>query len=270
MTEAVIVVLASGLAGFIDAIVGGGGLVLVPALFAVYPGAAPATLLGTNKSASVWGTALAAVQYARRIDLQWATVAPAALCALVTSALGAVVVQHLDARVLKQLLPFLLIAVLAYTVAKKNLGRTHTPVPPGTRRTLMAVAIGGGVGFYDGVFGPGAGSLLVFLFVRLLGHDFLHASAHAKVVNVVTNAAALATFAWAGHVWWHLAWAMAIANVAGSYLGSWLALRHGAGFVRGMFIVVVTLLIAKTGYDAFASASVATATGRPPAAAQAV
>jgi hypothetical protein len=251
LSEWLFVVLASGLAGFIDAVVGGGGLVLVPALFAAFPQTAPATLLGTNKSASVWGTTMAAAQFARRVDLQWASLAPAAVCALVASALGAVVVQHIDARLLKQALPVLLLLVLLYTLARKDLGRTHTPMPAGARRTAAAVGIGTAVGFYDGVFGPGAGSFLVFLFVRVLGHDFLHASAHAKVVNVFTNAAALATFAWAGHVMWHLALALALANVGGSIVGSRLALVRGAGFVRAMFIVVVTLLVAKTGYDAF-------------------
>jgi uncharacterized protein len=251
VSDWLIIVLASGLAGFVDAIVGGGGLILVPALFAVYPGAPPATLLGTNKSASVWGTAWAAAQFARRVELQWASLAPAAACALLASAAGAELVRRIDAQALKQLLPILLLVVLLYTLARKDLGRHHDPMPPGRRRTLFAMGIGCGVGFYDGVFGPGAGSFLVFLFVRVLGHDFLHASAHAKVVNVVTNGAALTAFALSGHVWWHLALALAVANVAGSVLGSMLALRKGAGFVRTMFIVVVSLLIAKTGYDAF-------------------
>lgn len=251
MGEWLLVVAASGLAGFIDAVVGGGGLVLVPALFAAYPQAAPATLLGTNKSASVWGTTIAAVQFARRVDMPWSSLAPAAVFALTASAIGAVVVQRIDARLLKQALPILLLVLLAYTLARKDLGRAHAPMPPGARRTLAAIGIGTAVGFYDGLFGPGAGSFLVFLFVRVLGHDFLHASAHAKVINLVTNAAALATFAWAGHVMWHLAIALALANVGGSLVGSRLALARGAGFVRGMFIVVVTLLVAKTGYDAF-------------------
>jgi hypothetical protein len=107
------------------------------------------------------------------------------------------------------------------------------------------------IGFYDGFFGPGTGSFLVFLFVRLLGYDFLNASASAKLVNTATNLAALILFAAKGHVWWHFMLAMALANVAGSLLGTRLALKHGAGFVRGVFIVVVTALILKTGYDAF-------------------
>lgn len=107
------------------------------------------------------------------------------------------------------------------------------------------------LGFYDGFFGPGAGSFLVFLFVRWLGYDFLNASASAKVLNVATNLAALLLFAIKGHVWWHLALPMALANIAGSLLGTRLAMKHGAGFVRVMFIVVVAALIVKTTYDAY-------------------
>jgi hypothetical protein len=111
------------------------------------------------------------------------------------------------------------------------------------------------IGFYDGFFGPGTGSFLVFLFVRLLGYDFLHASASAKLINTATNVAALALFAWTGHVWWQIAAVMAVANVAGSLAGTRLALRHGAGFVRVVFIVVVAALICKTAFDAFVGPS---------------
>jgi hypothetical protein len=144
-----------------------------------------------------------------------------------------------------------LAALLIYTLAKKELGRHHAPRHEGLAEALRACAIGGGIGFYDGFFGPGTGSFFVFLFVRVLGYDFLHASASAKLLNTATNFAALAAFAWTGHVWWHLAIVMAVANVFGSLLGTYLALRHGAGFVRGAFILVVSALIAKTGYDAF-------------------
>lgn len=250
MAELLIVVLASALAGFVDAIVGGGGLVLVPALFAVFPHAPPPTLLGTNKSASVWGTAWASVQYARRVDLRWRVLGPTILVALAASALGARFVMHVDTRLLKQALPLLLLGLLVYTLVRKDLGREHAPRLQGMPEVLAACAIGGGVGLYDGFFGPGTGSFLVFLFVRVLGHDFLHASAHAKLVNLATNASALVAFAMAGHVWWHLALPLAAANVAGSLLGARMALQRGAGFVRVMFIVVVVVLIAKTGYDA--------------------
>lgn len=115
---------------------------------------------------------------------------------------------------------------------------------------LTASTIGLLIGFYDGFFG-GHGSFFVFLFVRLLGYDFLNASASAKLLNLASNAAALLLFSLKGHVWWHFAVPLAVANVLGSMLGTWMALRHGTGFVRSIFIGVVSLLILKTGYDAF-------------------
>ena len=249
--DLLLVSLASLLAGGIDSIVGGGGLILVPALFAVYPNAAPATLFGTNKSASVWGTSIATVQYSRRVHMRWAVLLPAAGAALAGSFIGAWVVTLIDPTVLRRLLPFILLAVLLYTLAKKDLGRTHAPRHTAGRETLLACAVGLIIGWYDGFFGPGTGSFFIFLFVRLLGYDFLNASASAKLLNVATNVAAIALFAMKGHVWWQIGLVMAVANVAGSLIGTRLALKHGAGFVRGVFIVVVSALILKTGYDAF-------------------
>ena len=249
--ELALICLASLLAGGIDSIVGGGGLILVPALFAVYPNAAPATLFGTNKSASVWGTSIATVQYARRVQMRWAVMLPAAGAALVGAFIGAWVVTLIDPSFLRRLLPFILLAVLLYTLAKKDLGRTHAPRHAQGRETLLACAVGLIIGWYDGFFGPGTGSFFIFLFVRLLGYDFLNASASAKLLNVATNVAAIALFAMKGHVWWQIGLVMAVANVIGSLIGTRLALKHGAGFVRGVFIVVVSALILKTGYDAF-------------------
>jgi uncharacterized protein len=251
MLDLLFVAAAAALAGFVDAIVGGGGLVLVPALFAVYPHAPPATLLGTNKGGAVWGTAWASVQFARRVSMRWHALLPAVAAALAGSFIGAWTVTQVSAEGLKRALPFVLGAVLVYTLLRKELGRHHAPRFEGAREALVASTIGAAIGFYDGFFGPGTGSFFVFLFVRALGYDFLNASASAKLLNTATNAAALVLFAWKGHVWWHLALVIAVANVAGSLLGTRLALKHGAGFVRGVFIVVVALLIAKTAYDAF-------------------
>ena len=249
--ELLLVSLASVLAGFIDAIVGGGGLILTPALFAAFPTTHPATLLGTNKSASIWGTSIAALQFSRRVDLPWATLLPAVALAVAGSFLGAWAVTVVAPDFLRRLLPLVLVGVLFYTLARKDLGREHSPTPGGHRQTLVACAIGLVLGAYDGFFGPGTGSFFIFLFVRLLGFDFLHAAASAKVLNAGTNLAALSLFAFKGHVWWHYALALAIANVAGSLLGTHLALRHGAAFVRVVFMFVVSALILKTGYDAF-------------------
>jgi uncharacterized membrane protein YfcA len=251
MTELMMVTLASLLAGFVDAIVGGGGLILVPALFATYPAAHPATLLGNNKGASFWGTAMATYQYSRRVPLHWTALLPAAACGFAASLLGAWTVTVMTPDYLRKALPFVLLAVLGYTLVKKDLGRHHVPRFAGQHEIGVACAIGLLLGFYDGFFGPGTGSFFVFMFVRLLGYDFLNASASAKLMNSATNFAALLLFALKGHVWWHVALVMAVANVAGSIAGTRLALKHGAGFVRGVFIVVVSALILKTGYDAF-------------------
>ena len=247
----VVVSLASLFAGFVDAIVGGGGLILVPALFATFPNAHPATLFGTNKGASIWGTGMATWQYSRKVQMRWQALWPAAGAGLVASFAGAWLVTVISPDFLRKLLPFVLLAVLLYTLTKKELGRTHAPRFAGWHEQLVAAGIGGVIGFYDGFFGPGTGSFLVFLFVRLLGYDFLSASAAAKLVNTATNLSALALFIAKGHIWWHFVVVMAIANVVGSLLGTRLALKHGTGFVRVVFLLVVTALILKTGYDAF-------------------
>jgi uncharacterized membrane protein YfcA len=249
--EFFLVTLASLLAGFVDAIVGGGGLVLLPALFAAYPTAHAATLFGTNKSASVWGTAFASVQYVRRVDLHWRTMVPAMALSFAGALAGAWLVTLIAPDFLRKLLPAVLLLVLIYTLMKKELGRHHAPRYAGRQELLAAGTVGGVIGFYDGFFGPGTGSFFVFLFVRWLGYDFLHASAGAKLLNLSSNLAALILFALKGHVWWHFALTLALANIVGSLLGTRLALKHGAGFVRGVFIVVVSALILKTGYDAF-------------------
>ncbi len=243
--------LASLLAGFVDSIVGGGGLILVPALFAAFPSTHPATLFGVNKSAGVWGTATATWQFSRRVKMRWHTVLPAAGAGFAGSFLGAWAVTAIAPDFLRKILPLVLLAVLVYTLAKKELGRHHAPRFTGRTETAAACVIGAVIGFYDGFFGPGAGSFFVFLFVRALGYDFLNASASAKLLNTATNLAALTLFAIKGHVWWHFALALALSNVVGALAGTYMALRHGAAFVRLVFIGVVSALILKTGYDAF-------------------
>ena len=247
--ELLIVSLASLLAGLVDAIVGGGGLILVPALFATFPQAPPATLFGSNKSASIWGTALATVQYSRKVDMPWRSLVPAAAAGLLGSLVGAWTVTQVDPSLFRKALPILLSMLLLYTLARKELGRKHAPRFAGSQEAWVASGVGLVIGFYDGFFGPGTGSFLVFAYVRLLGYDFLNASASAKLVNVATNFSALVLFAVQGHVWWHLALAMAVSNIVGSLIGTRLALRHGAGFVRRVFILVVLALIVKTTFD---------------------
>lgn len=246
-----LMLLASAGAGLVDAIVGGGGLIIVPALFTLFPQAVPATLLGTNKAASIWGTGWAAWQYAKRVRLPSRRLMGAIVAAMAGGLLGAWLATRVPADRFRLALPLVLTAVWVYTLWRKDLGHTHAPHLPARAEALTATGLGGLIGFYDGVFGPGTGSFFVFALVRGLGWDFLHASAAAKRLNFATNVAALAWFIPAGHVVWALALPMAAANVWGSSVGTKLALRHGAGFVRVVFLVVVAALILQAGFSAF-------------------
>jgi uncharacterized protein len=240
---------AAALAGFVDSIVGGGGLILLPTFFATFPSAAPAVLLGTNKGTSVWGTAFASYFYAQRVTLPLRSLLRGALFAFLGSLIGAWCVNQVSADLFKIALPFLLSLVLVYTLYKKNLGQSHSPLFAQKGEAIRICILGALVGFYDGFFGPGTGSFFVFLLVRWLGFDFLNASAGAKILNTASNSAALILFSWQGSVWWHFAVPMACANVLGSWYGTRLSLQRGTAFVRYVFISVVSLLILKTSVD---------------------
>ena len=251
MAEVIAVTLASLAAAFVNSIAGGGGLVSLPILFGLFPNAPPATLFGTNKSAMVWGTACAAGSYAKHVTLPWRMLVPAVIAALVGGVLGAWLVTLVSGEWLRRLLPFMLALVLAYTLTQKDLGHTHAPKFTGTHQAFVATLISLVLGLYDGFFGPGTGSFFIFAFVKLLGFDFLHAVGSAKVLNTATNVASLALFASSGNVWWKFMIPMAVANVVGSVLGTKLALKHGAAFIRVVFALVVGVLILKTGWDAY-------------------
>jgi uncharacterized membrane protein YfcA len=236
-------------AGFVDAVVGGGGLIQIPALFVLLPETAPATLLGTNKFASIWGTASASWQYLRRVPVQWRATLPAAATALLFGFLGARATALLPADAFRPLILILLTAVLIYTLWNKNLGALHAPRLSARQEICAGLGVGAAIGCYDGFFGPGTGSFLVIAFVGLFGFSFLAASASAKIVNVITNLAALIYFVGAGHVRYDIALPMALFNVAGSIVGSRLAIRKGSRFVRGLFVAVVALLILRFAWD---------------------
>lgn len=237
------------LAGLLDAIVGGGGLIQIPALFILLPGVPPATLFGTNKFASIWGTAVAFAQYRRAVPLSITATLPTALMAVMGGFLGARLVAHLPADLLRPALLVLLTLVLAYTLWNKNLGALHAPRLSPRREVLAGLATGSLIGFYDGFFGPGTGSFLIFAFVGLFGFSFLAASAAAKLVNVITNAGALAYFLPHDHVLYRIALPMALCNLAGGYLGARLAIARGSGFVRVVFLVVVGALLIRFAQD---------------------
>lgn len=251
LTQLAVLALAAVFAGFIDSVVGGGGLIQIPAIFSVLPKELPATLFGTNKIASVFGTANAAWRYSRRVNMPWGTTLPAAAAAFACSYLGAMSVAWLPRELLRPMILFLLIGAAAYTFWKKNFGALHRPQHAGRKEFLFALGVGGAIGFYDGFFGPGTGSFLIFLFIRFFGFDFLHASAASKIVNVATNLAAISYFVPNGFYLPFAALVMALLNVAGSIIGTQLALRHGSGFVRKVFLFVVCALILKFAWDTF-------------------
>ncbi|HQZ02560.1 MAG TPA: TSUP family transporter [Thauera sp.] len=243
--------LAALFAGFVDSIVGGGGLIQIPALFAAFPAMAPATLFGTNKLASIVGTASAAVQYSRRVRIPWLIAGPGAVAALIGSWFGAKAVVFLDPAVLRPLILLMLVLVAVYTFVRKDLGSVSNEPAHGARSVGIALGVGGVIGFYDGFFGPGTGSFLIFSFIRFLGMDFLRASVTSKILNVATNVAAIAYFAGNVHLMWSLAAVMAACNLSGSIIGSRMAMRHGTAFVRKMFLAVVSVLIVRLAYDTF-------------------
>lgn len=251
LTDLALLCAGAFFAGLVDAMVGGGGLVQVPLLFNVFPGVQPATLFGTNKAVSIVGTGFAARRYLRTVDMDWAVLGRAALAAFIASFAGAAAVGLFHPQALRPVVIALLLAVLVYTLKKKDFGvmRGATEHPP---RHGLALVLGAVIGFYDGFFGPGTGSFLIFLFARCYAWDFLRASAAAKVVNVSTNLAALSWFLPAGAVMAKVAAAMALANLAGAWVGAHLAMKNGAAFVRRVFILVVSVLIARLCWDTFA------------------
>jgi uncharacterized membrane protein YfcA len=246
-----LVLCAAFFAGFVDAIVGGGGLIQLPALLAGYPLSAPPVLLGTNKLGSICGTAGAVMRYRRVVRIPWSVLLPAALVAFLAALAGASLVSAVSPSLFRPLVPVMLAVVLAYILWHKDLGARHAPIAFSRRRAYLALAVIGAIGFYDGFFGPGTGSFLMLLFIRFYGFDFLHASVGARTINVATNAGALLFFGIHGEVHWALGIAMGVCNGTGSVLGAHTAVKHGSKFVRMAFIAIVTALIFKTAADAW-------------------
>lgn len=245
-----IVLGAAFIAGCIDAIAGGGGLIQLPALFSAYPRVDPTTLLGTNKVASVFGTANSAWRYSRHIELDWRSLLPLMGLVLVCSGLGATLAMHVPPSHYRLMVPILLGAVLIVVLRNRNLGMEKQERLVSTRERSLAAIIIAVTGFYDGFFGPGTGSFFMFIFIRFFGYDFIHAAAYARVLNVMTNIAAIILFARSTQIMWGLAIAMAVSNIAGSILGTNVALRQGNVFVRKVFVVLVIALVIKTAWNA--------------------
>jgi hypothetical protein len=243
-----LVVVAGFAAGWVDAVVGGGGLIQLPALLLI-PGISPVQALATNKMGSIFGTTTSAVTYYRRVKPDLRTALPMAAIALAGSFCGAILAAHLPQSVFKPIIVAALVLVAVFTALKPDVGDLTILRHSGHRHYLMACLIGGVIGFYDGMLGPGTGSFLVIALVSLMGYAFLEASAKAKIVNMATNAGALMFFIPHGSLLWGLGAMVGVANMAGGYLGARTAVRQGSKFIRIVFLVVVAALIIKLGTD---------------------
>ena len=238
-------------AGFVDAVVGGGGLIQLPALAIAFPTALPVHVLATNKLGSVCGTSVSSVTYYRRVRPDPRTFGPLMLLAFLGSLGGAVVASHLPRSVFNPVILVVLVVVGGYVLLKPSIGEVTALRFAGHRHTLAAMLAGLVIGFYDGALGPGTGSFFVFTLVGLLGYSFLEASAKARLANWATNLAALCVFVPQGAVMWRVGLVMGAANLVGGYVGARTAVARGTGFVRVFFVVVVSAFIVKIGWSVF-------------------
>jgi uncharacterized membrane protein YfcA len=239
--------LAALAAGYVDAVVGGGGLIQLPALLVGLPGASPVQVLATNKLASICGTTMASATYYRRIKPDPRTFLPLMLLAFLGSAGGAVVASQLPKSVFEPIVLVALVLVGAWVVFRPSMGEVTRLRFAGRHHTMAAVGTGLAVGFYDGALGPGTGSFFVISLVGLMGYSFLEASAKARLANWATNLAALCVFVPQGAVLWRVGLLMAAANLVGGWLGAHTAVNRGARFVRIFFIVVVLGFVVRIG-----------------------
>ncbi|OEJ31908.1 sulfite exporter TauE/SafE family protein [Streptomyces subrutilus] len=250
LTMIIVLCVAAAAAGWIDAVVGGGGLLLLPALLLGLPNAHPATVLGTNKAVAIVGTTGAAVTYVRKTPVNVKLAVRIGLAALAGSMGGAALAGGIGKDAMRPLIMVVLVVVAAFVLLRPAFGSAPSASPVSRQRVLLAIALAGlGIGFYDGLIGPGTGTFLVLALTALLHLDLVTASATAKIVNVCTNAGALAMFAHQGMVLWQLAALMAVFNLAGGLVGAGTALKKGSGFVRGVLLTVVGALVVKLGLE---------------------
>jgi uncharacterized membrane protein YfcA len=248
-TTLVLLALAGLAAGFVDAVVGGGGLVQLPALLIGLPGASPVNVLATNKLSSICGTTVSSATYYRRIRPDPRTFGPLMACAFVGSVGGAILGSHISDSAFDPIVLVVLIVVGGWVLLRPTLGETTVLRYAGHRHVAVAMATGLVIGVYDGALGPGTGSFFLISLVGLLGYSFLEASAKARLANWATNFAALCVFVPQGAVLWKVGFVMGACNLVGGYVGARTAVTRGAAFVRIFFLVVVLGFIVRIGGD---------------------
>lgn len=250
LTEILPLCLLAFFAGFIDSMVGGGGMIQLPALLLWQPQLSLAQALATNKTASFLGTVVSSIHYALRLPLRWRRTLYLSILALMGGILGAYSVGYIQKETFIPLLLVLLISVYAFVHFHRQLGQQTRPAPPWVRRfpALWFGLLGLTLGYYEGLIGPGTGSLLVIGLVVLGGTDFLNATGHAKIINAFASLGALILFFSFDQIYWQLAVPMSLFNMAGNFFGSRLAMHKGSGFLRGVFQIILILLILRLGY----------------------
>ena len=242
---------ASFLAGFVDSIAGGGGIVQLPALLIGLPNSPAAEVLGTNKLSAVFGTTTAGALYRKQIKPDSKVLIGMAIPAFFGSAVGALLASRIPTSGMRPMILVLLVAVAIYTWLKPDLGKLENLRHVPKQRIQIGAIAGAVIGFYDGIFGPGTGSFLMLILVANLGYAFITASAIAKVVNVATNVGALIVFGINGAVIWQIGIIMGFANITGAIIGSRLAIRGGSTLVRKVFLLVTIVLIVRVGIATF-------------------
>ncbi len=228
-------------AGLVDAVAGGGGLITLPVLLSI--GLPPKLALGTNKFQSSFGSFTASLYYSRRGVVDARSVKLGIVCTLIGAAAGAWTVQMLDSDVLSDVVPFLLLAIALYAFFTPRLGEAST-VPKISGKVFYILA-GVGLGFYDGFFGPGAGSFWTILFVFGLGFDLMKATGYTKVMNFTSNIVSFVVFFIGGYIWFTGGVCMAAGQIIGARIGSSLAMKRGVQFIRPLYITVVLATIVK-------------------------
>lgn len=241
--------LAGFAAGLLDSIVGGGGLILTPAMLSLHPQLAILQTIATQRTSSIAGTSVAAWNWLRHHPVPRGIVLPACMAALLASALGVQFAKQIDPILLKWIVLAICVLLAVYTAFRKDFGQVESRRYGGRAESLAAVCVGSACGFYNGLIGPGTGTLMVFAFVGVLGLDFLKSSGISKASNVAADVSSWTVLALSGFVVWALALPLIVGNMAGSWVGSHLAIRKGQRFVRIMFLVVVLALVAKVGWD---------------------
>jgi uncharacterized protein len=247
----ILLCIASFFAGFVDAIVGGGGLIQTPISLLLLPNIPVANIIGTLKIPGISGTSFAAFQYIKKVKLNWKMLFPMVIIAFAMSFFGSYLLVKVNNDFMKPILIFVLILVAIYTFFKKDFGQSFSKAIPENKMLIFGLLISLFIGFYDGFIGPGTGSFLVVALISFLGFDFLNASANAKLINVATNLGSITFFVIKGKIIWAIAIPMAICNAFGGWLGAKIAIKKGNEFIRIFFLIVVTGTLLRLFYDVF-------------------